>query len=176
MVEGKEEIKLTGKQEAFCQEYIKDFNATRSYKDAGYSSRDDVIAASNAWKLLRNKKVSARLDELLEQRRNTHKADDFFMYQRLLFEYLADRTKILEKITFDVETGRPNYSALSDQERSLIIGDKFSSGRWMIEFISKEKARTELAKHLGFFDADNKMDLTSKGEQITGIRMVFDDE
>ena len=59
-------MKLSNKQEHFCQEYIKDSNATRSYKMA-YSVAENTKEQCiwvNASKLLSNAKVTLRIDEL----------------------------------------------------------------------------------------------------------------
>ena len=52
---------LTRKQEVFVAEYAVDQNATRAYISAGYSQTG---AAQSASRLLRNAKVSARVDDL----------------------------------------------------------------------------------------------------------------
>ncbi len=53
----KDAEKLTVKEQAFVNEYLKDGNATRSYRAAGYKAVSDVIAASDGFKLLRKPKV-----------------------------------------------------------------------------------------------------------------------
>lgn len=44
---------MNEKQELFIREYLKDFNGTRAYKEA-YNIEDDKVAATSAWRLLRN--------------------------------------------------------------------------------------------------------------------------
>lgn len=64
-----DDMKLTKQQEEFCQEYLKDSNATRSYKLA-YKVRENTKEAttwSNASRLLTDSKVIARLDELKKE-------------------------------------------------------------------------------------------------------------
>lgn len=58
---------LKPKQEKFCLEFAKTGNATTAYLRAGYSVTDEVVAASNASRLLRNAKVQARLKEITEE-------------------------------------------------------------------------------------------------------------
>ena len=58
---------LKPKQEKFCLEFAKSGNATTAYLRAGYSVTDEVVAASNASRLLRNAKVQARLKEITEE-------------------------------------------------------------------------------------------------------------
>lgn len=61
----KKKPKLTQKQKAFCDYYIKTDNATQSYKMAGYSANSDKVAGVQGHKLLKNAKVREYLDEAL---------------------------------------------------------------------------------------------------------------
>lgn len=58
--------KLNKRHKRFCDEYLKDFNATRAYK-AIYPTAKDETAATNGGKLLRNAEVSSYLSEKLEK-------------------------------------------------------------------------------------------------------------
>lgn len=58
---------LNLKQEKFCLEYAKTANATESYKKAGYKPKNDYSANVSACRLLKNDKISARLQELAEE-------------------------------------------------------------------------------------------------------------
>jgi len=55
------------KMEAFCQEYIVDFNGTAAAKRAGYA---DKGAGVQATRLLKKDNIDSRIEELLEDRRN----------------------------------------------------------------------------------------------------------
>lgn len=55
--------KLTPKQELFCQEYIKDRNATQAYLRAGYNNSKSAEVSSH--KLLRNPKIAHRINDLV---------------------------------------------------------------------------------------------------------------
>jgi len=54
-------MSLSPKQEAFCREYIIDWNGTQAAIRAGYSINGADVQASN---LLRNIRVALRIDEL----------------------------------------------------------------------------------------------------------------
>lgn len=56
------------KQFLFCLEYIKDFNATRSYKAAGYIARTENAYTANAARLIANDKVQHAIKRLTELR------------------------------------------------------------------------------------------------------------
>lgn len=55
---------LTPKQELFCLEYLKDFNATQSYKRAGYKVKTDKVASTLSLRLLAKVVIKQRIDEL----------------------------------------------------------------------------------------------------------------
>lgn len=57
---------LTLLQKNFCREYLKDFNATRAYKRAGYSTVGKGSEVS-ACRLLKNVKVKAELQRLTDK-------------------------------------------------------------------------------------------------------------
>lgn len=58
---------MTEKQERFCQEYVKDLNPVRAYMAAYTSCKKERTASTNAWRLLKNADISARVRELKEQ-------------------------------------------------------------------------------------------------------------
>lgn len=58
-------LKLTDKQECFCQEYLKDLNATQAATRAGYSEK---TANEQGARLLANVSVAARINELMKSR------------------------------------------------------------------------------------------------------------
>lgn len=58
---------LNPRQEAFCWHYAKTGNATESYKQAGYTPRNDNAAAASASQLLRNPNIKKRLAEIMEE-------------------------------------------------------------------------------------------------------------
>lgn len=64
---------LTLKQEAFCQAYIETGNASEAYRMAYQAEgmKPEVVNVKAA-ELLKNGKVSVRVDELKEEHRNRH--------------------------------------------------------------------------------------------------------
>jgi phage terminase small subunit len=58
-------VKLTDKQEAFCQEYLVDLNATKAAIKAGYSERSASVLAV---KLMNKPQVQERIQELQQKR------------------------------------------------------------------------------------------------------------
>lgn len=68
-------MSLTVKQKRFCDEYVIDLNATRAYKAAYPRVKSDEVAASNASRMLRNAKVGAYVNKVLDSIHNRKTAD-----------------------------------------------------------------------------------------------------
>lgn len=104
-------MKLSKQQEHFCQEYVKDSNATRSYKTA-YNVAEKTKEAtvwSNASRLLSDSKVTARLDELKKSLANRN------LWTR------EHSVNILAKIAFASNT-RPAEKTQAVKELNLMHG------------------------------------------------------
>lgn len=65
------------KQAKFCLEFLRTGNATEAYKAAGYTPRNDAVAAAAASKLLRNDKVKEYMQKLREDMDGEIIADAF---------------------------------------------------------------------------------------------------
>lgn len=60
-----EKTKLTEKQERFCQEYVTNGgNGSKAVRDAGYAAEDSNSQCVEAFRLLRNANIIARIAEL----------------------------------------------------------------------------------------------------------------
>ena len=75
---------MTEKQKIFADEYLIDLNATRAYKAAYPGIKNDVVAATNGGRLLRNAEVWAYIEERLEAIHDEKTAD-----AREVIEYLT---------------------------------------------------------------------------------------
>lgn len=75
---------MTKNQRAFCNEYLKDMNGTRSYKAAYPNVTKDETAAVNASRLLRNAKIKKFLNKKLTEMEAIT---------------IADATEVLEYLT-----------------------------------------------------------------------------
>ena len=78
---------LTPKQEKFCQEYLKDLNATQASIRAGYSEK---TAAKIGNENLRKPDIAKKLSELMSQRSERTKIDADWLLTRLADEAEAD--------------------------------------------------------------------------------------
>lgn len=64
---GKDSEGLTAKERKFCEEYIKDYNATQAYMKA-YNTNNYNTANSKAWTITKRPGVKAYLDRLEKER------------------------------------------------------------------------------------------------------------
>lgn len=76
-----EPIKLTDKQELFCNEYLLDLNATQAAIRAGYSQPTSFSIASEN---LRKPYIRARISELMSKRSESLLIDQEFVIQNLI--------------------------------------------------------------------------------------------
>lgn len=95
-------MSLTIKQQRFADEYVKDPNGTKAYKEAYPNIKKDSSAATLANRLLKNVEVRAYIDEQLEKMHNENQAD-----ANEVLEYLTKvmRGKETEMIPIGVGKG-----------------------------------------------------------------------
>lgn len=174
--------KLTDKQQRFVDEYIVDLNATAAYKRAGYTARNDAVAASGASTLLRNPKVAAAVAvKQAESARGIKVESD-----RVLTEYLHLAFNDVREVFVNGPDGglllRPVREWPENIGRSL-SGIKVKrnlekkddgSGFTEVETLefrlwSKTDALEKLAKHLGLLK--DGLPLTPDGQALA-IRFV----
>ena len=104
-------MKLTNQQEHFCQEYIKNSNATRSYKTAYPRSlkwQDNAIWSQSS-QLLANSKVQVRIGELKKELANRN------LWTR------EHSVKILAKIAVSTDT-KPTEKTQAVKELNMMHG------------------------------------------------------
>ncbi|MEN3134548.1 terminase small subunit [Bacillus cereus] len=110
-------MKLTPKQQRFCDYYIETGNATEAYKRAGYSHKNDNVAGVEGKKLLRNPKIERYVREHMEAIRSP---------------VIASQEEVLERLT----------SVLRGEGRVLkrprISKSKNKEGKW-IEYESYDE-------------------------------------
>lgn len=161
----KEEIEaldLNDRQKRFFDEYIIDLNGKKAGIRAGYSEKSSESQAS---RLLSKAKVQPYLQHLKKEvsKRNEISVDDIV---KRLKEWLElDLTATMD-ITVD------EVKKLPLEVRQMVIGHKVSTYTTELginttielKFVSKEKVIDMLAKHIGFYEKDNKI-------KVEGIKM-----
>jgi phage terminase small subunit len=140
-------MKLTPKQEKFCQEYIVDLNGTQSAIRAGYSVK---AAYSTADKLLKNLDVQAKIAQL----RQNQIARTEISADLVLQEYSDIATfRIEDVVTFDGSqlSFKPMTEWTSAARAAVSSIELDKNGNIKIKTNSKLAALDSLAKHLGLF-------------------------
>lgn len=120
--------KLSKKQEMFALEYIKDFNATRAYKEVYKTCKKDETAQVDSSRLLGNARVQTYIQNIFNNIRS---------------EKIADAEEVMEYLT----------KVLRGESQSEIVvvegtGDGCSSARKMNK-APDEKDRLKAAELLG---------------------------
>lgn len=127
-------MKLTPKQERFCEEYLIDLNAKQAAIRAGYSPK---TAENQASRLLSIVKVQEFISE--------------------------KRSKLSEKIGLSAEWVLNRLKDISDrciQAEPVMIrgldGKLVESGEYKFDSAGANKATELIGRHLGVFELDNK--------------------
>lgn len=143
---------ITEQQERFCEEFIRDLNATQAAIRAGYSPNS---ANEQGSRLLANVKVRSRIDQLKKERSERTKitADDLIEY--LMQTLTFDPSEVLE------ENGdlKP-LSKIRPEIRNKIMSVKTTKFGREIGFFSREKALEMLARHHALFNDKVKIEHT----------------
>lgn len=153
---------LTDKQERFCAEYVKDFNATQAAIRAGYSQKTGgQIGEQNLKKL----EIQKRITELTQQLQQK----DLVTKEELINELKNIAFFDIRKI-FTVDGGLKNVKDFGDAEAAALAGlESFDvkepeSGMVLgttqkVKILNKIHAIERICKMLGF-DAPEKKELS----------------
>lgn len=140
-----EEIGLTDKQERFCQEYLIDLNGTQAAIRAGYSeSSAGQIAEQNLKKL----EIQERIKVLQEQIALRLEVSQDWVLKR--FKDISDRCMTAEPVM------------IRDEDGNIV-----ESGEYKFDSSGANKATEAIAKHLGFFEKDNKKEVVTKSADLS---------
>lgn len=169
-------VNLTGKQEAFCNEYLVDLNGTQAAIRAGYS---EDSAANIAYENMRKPEISARIAELRDQMGrgfNITRERIAQEYARIAFFdirkiYDGEQLKPLEQISDD------EAAAIGGVKRAVTtFGDEDNGGEKVsveVKIWDKRAALDSLVKLMGFA-APDKIDHTTAGQPITTVKIIRD--
>lgn len=134
---------MTEKQKLFCDEYLKDTNATRAYLTVYANCKSATSAAPLASKLLKKEEIQKYISEKMEEIHN---------------ENTADIQEVMEYLT----------SVLRGESASAVL---MLSGNGMQKVTEKppdEKERLKAAELLGkrFGMFKDNVDITSNGQTV----------
>lgn len=85
---------LNIREDAFCREYVIDFNGTQAAIRAGYSSKGASVHAS---RLLLTPKINKRLAELIEERNKRTEVSADWVLKRLVDDVTADLASLYDE-------------------------------------------------------------------------------
>jgi len=141
---------LNDKSEAFCREYLSDYNGTQAAIRAGYSRK---TAATQASRMLRNVKVLSRVREL-----QAEKTAQLSISQDWVIHQLVD---VVEKCKDPVAVEKWDF-----EEKKMV-----TTGEYMFDSKGATKALELLGKHLGMYD--DKVESKQTVELITKIDSIL---
>ena len=161
---------MTEKQKRFCDEYLIDCNATRAYREAYPSVKNDATAAAAAARLLRNVKVLEYIEKRLAEKEEALIAKQDEVLQTL--------TRVLRRQEMDavVVTCKERSSGYDENGKKVIVEKEVPQ---LVQVPTKvsdlNKAAELLGKRYSLFtdkvemDADMDLNITiDYGEDDTG--------
>lgn len=170
------EIKLTPKQENFCQEYIKTGNASEAYRISyNTKTKSENTINVNASKLLSETKISLRVKELKEQLEEKHNITKDMILKELAniafvreseFYHDDGRVKQLSELTDEQKSALASY-----QYKKINLGDGEYIEVPIFKAQDKLKAIETLNKMLGYNEPDR---VEHSGETTQNIKTLDD--
>lgn len=156
--------RLTENQRIFVNEYLIDFNATRSYRVAYPNCKKEETINSAASRLLRNVKVSDYLDKRIKAReRRIEVSQDRVVEElaKIAFASVTDYVTVEEKIVGKHIGKHVVVKSTCDISRELlgaVASIKEGTNGIEVKLHDKVRALEDLAKHLGMFK--NEVNIT----------------
>jgi len=156
--------KLTEKERLFTEYFANDNNATKAMDAAGYKVNSEGGKRSLGSRTLNRAKIQAYLAFL--GRKVAEKLE--ITHERITKGLLAIAE--LDPKDYMDDEGFKNIKDIPESVRKTIMKIKLKKSPFGNEteliVADRMKAWDMLAKHIGFYQADNKLDLTSGGQPI----------
>jgi len=150
---------LTPKQEAFCNEYIKDFNGTQAAIRAGYKpSVARKIASDN----LKKPAISERIAEVMRSRSERTKVDADWLLMRLAAEAEAD----IADLYFESGALKPVHQWPEIWRKGLVSGIKVEQ---KYEFVDGEKIPDGVVAEIKLSDRVKRLELIGKHIDVSAF-------
>ncbi len=160
---------LTPKQQAFANEYLIDFNATRAAQRAGYSGDENTLAATGS-RLIRIDKVDEAIRTRLSE--SAMRADEVLM--RLAEHARGDMGAWLSndgEIDIAAMKAANTTRLLRKVKRTYRSGETEAGGTWEetrleVELHDAQAALVHIGKHHGLFKdvSESKIDVSADDE------------
>lgn len=139
---------LSDKRKRFCEEYVKDLNAAKAAIRAGYAEDHARQTAHNILVLPEAEEYIAILQE------STAKRNEITIDE--LIHDLIEINNINMADFYDKEGKLKNISDLPKEFTRCIQEIQLTKAGTKYKFYSRTDAIEKLAKHLGFYEKDNK--------------------
>lgn len=171
-MKNQEKIKLTPKQECYCQAFVRTKNKTESYIEAFDTSKMKRVSINRKAVELHEKiNITARLRQLFEEIEEDSKINVTELVKTLAsmvrFDVgeFYDENGCLKNVHAMSLTARQMISHIESQENYNSKGEFIGTTK-KIRNISKLDAIEKLMKHLGAYEKDNQQKADSKPKTI----------
>jgi phage terminase small subunit len=169
-------VKLTAKQDRFCQEYMIDFNATKAAIRSGYSKnsamqigdqnlkKPNIVARLNELKSKASKHLEITHQDVLNQLKTWAESD--------ITETMCLTADEIKKLPIGIRQLITKYKrttrSFKDESKEEVVE---------LQFVSKETAIDMINKHIGFYEKDNnqrkpEIDVSKLGSDV--IKSLLD--
>jgi phage terminase small subunit len=158
----------------FVREYIINWNGVKAYQKA-YPESDYDTAKVNASKLLTNTNIQEYIEKIqqeIEKNAGISRLKVVLEHKKIAFNSMAHlhntwiKRKEFEQLTEDQK------SCIESIDVKKVKNDEkgYEVEQVKIKLYDKQRALDSISKMLGYNDAE-KLDITSKGEKITGMEI-----
>lgn len=161
---------ISNKEKTFCEEYIKDFNAVRAGKVAGYSARSEASLRVIVCQIKKKPLVKAYLSELqqnLEEIAGITRLMVLQEYAKIAFASFGD--------FFKGWMSMKEFKDLTDIQKAAIaeiqVVTRDGEAGVRIKLHDKIKALDSISRMLGY-DSPTKVDLTTMGKELLHVPTI----
>lgn len=159
---------LTPQQEAFCQEYVINHNATEAAIKAGYSAKAARAVSSRLLTKANVKAYVNALHEKVAERTGIDAAKVLEQYIKIAFGSIYD--------IIDPNTGELKPGADGSLIQSMTVKVRDTGTERSVKTVSKDKALEVLAKFTGLVKDDPQVNLKLDPELIESLQRVLKHE
>lgn len=148
--------KLTDKQEQFCKEYLVDLNATQAAIRAGYSEN---TAKETGYENLTKPHIQEKIRTLKEERSKKVEvtAEDVLReLKKIGFSNAASYRESWDDLKDWDNLTEDEKAAISEISTTVSEWEKGTKTKITFKLYSKLDALEKIAKHIGFYEVDNK--------------------
>lgn len=154
---------MTNAQKRFCNEYLKNLNATEAYKVAYPKCKKDETARANSSRLLTNDNVKEYIEKQMKEREERTKVTQDMVINELkaiAFSNATDFAEVKGNTVFIADT-----NTLDEETKKAIVSIKEGKNGIEVSTASKMQALELLGRHLGMFK--DKLEVSKPTSEIT---------